>query len=471
MRSQRLRFLLLGPVTMLALAGLLAQAQSPVGNKTATTLEPILEPPVGKANQTLRNNAVVQAVNRVKGAVVNIHSERTVQGPSPSDPFAIQPAPNQVNGMGTGIIIDPRGYIVTNNHVVDEVNLIKVRIADGTTALANVLVRSRDVDLALLKITPSKALPTMPLGTARDLMVGEDVIAIGNAFGYEHTVTRGIVSAIKRDVNLNKEISYKQLIQTDASINPGNSGGPLINIYGDLVGVNVAIRAGAQGIGFAIPVDNMIAAISEMMRSIRLPQASDGMIYYDDVQPNETSANRRVVVEKVLGKSAADRAGIASGDVITRIGDLPVQCSFDVDRALLGRKVGEEIPVVLQRQSVSQTVNLVLEKAVYGKPGSAELVWKKLGLQLVPVGKEIVVQANGQLNGGMRVTALAQNSAAAQAGIRTGDILVGLHQWEILTLDNVAFVLTHPDLGSFNPLSFYVIRNGQVRRGWLQNIE
>src|SRR6185503_2960410 len=105
-----------------------------------------------------------------------------------------------------------------------------------------------------------KTLPTMPLGTAKDLMVGEDVIAIGNAFGYEHTVTRGVVSAVKRDVSLNKEVSYKSLIQTDASINPGNSGGPLLNIYGDLVGVNVAIRAGAQGIGFAIPVDSMIAA-------------------------------------------------------------------------------------------------------------------------------------------------------------------------------------------------------------------
>src|SRR5262249_29825556 len=155
----------------------------------------------------------------------------------------------------TGILIDPRGYIVTNQHVVDEVSLIRVRLNDGTTHSARVVAREFEADLALLKVDVGRSLPIMPLGTANDLMVGETVIAIGNAYGYEHTVSVGVVSAIKRDVTLNKEVSYKSLIQTDASINPGNSGGPLLNVNGELVGVNVAIRAGAQGIGFAIPVD------------------------------------------------------------------------------------------------------------------------------------------------------------------------------------------------------------------------
>jgi serine protease Do len=208
-----------------------------------------------------------------------------------------------------------------------------------------------------------------------------------------------------------------------------------------------------------------------MMRSIRLPVASDGMLYYDEVQPTEEGANRKVLVEKVLPKGAAEKAGIQQGDVLSRVGDLAIQCSFDVDRALIGHKVGDQVTVILQRQGKSQTVNLVLDQAVYGKPGTTELVWKKLGLQLVPVSKEIVGQVNPQLNGGMRVAAIAPNSTAAQAGIRQGDILVGLHQWEALSLDNVAFVLTHPDLASFNPLSFYLIRNGQVRRGWIQNVE
>src|SRR4029077_2300942 len=124
--------------------------------------------------------------------------------------------------MGMGVIIDPRGYIITNHHVIEDVQVLRIRLADGTVYPAKIVARDPETDLALLKIEPTTPLQTMTLGTAGDLMIGESVIAIGNAFGYEHTVTTGVVSATKRDVTLNKEISYKQLIQTDASINPGN---------------------------------------------------------------------------------------------------------------------------------------------------------------------------------------------------------------------------------------------------------
>src|SRR5262245_2962627 len=182
-----------------------------------------------------RRTPVVDVVERVKAAVVNIQSERTARADLPPDFFAQAPSQSRVNGMGTGILLDPRGYIVTNHHVVEDVTLIRVRLADGSTHGARVVARDAESDLALLKIDAGRPLPVMPLGTAADLMVGETVIAIGNAYGYDHTVTVGVVSAIKRDVTLNKDISYKALIQTDASINPGNSGGPLLNINGDLV--------------------------------------------------------------------------------------------------------------------------------------------------------------------------------------------------------------------------------------------
>ena len=194
-----------------------------------------------------RRTAVVEVVERVKGAVVNIHSERTVRaGGTNEDLFALTPSQHRVNGMGTGIIIDARGYIITNHHVVDDVNLLRVSLADGSTFTAKVVARNAEEDLALLKIDSDKPLQVMPMGTSSDVLVGESVVAIGNAYGYPHTVTEGIVSAIKRDVTLNKDISYKQLIQTSAPINPGNSGGPLLNINGDLIGVNVAIRAGPR---------------------------------------------------------------------------------------------------------------------------------------------------------------------------------------------------------------------------------
>ena len=195
-------------------------------------------------------------VDRVKASVVNIHSER--MSSSHDDTLRTGVQPQRVNGMGTGIVLDPRGYIVTNYHVVDDVQSLRCRLVDGTSCPARVIAVDKESDLALIKIEPPRPLPVSPLGTASDLMLAERVIAIGNAFGYENSVTLGNVSALKRDVTLNKEVSYKSLIQTQAPINPGNSGGPLFNKLGEVVGVNVAIRAGAQNIAFAIPVDTMI---------------------------------------------------------------------------------------------------------------------------------------------------------------------------------------------------------------------
>src|SRR5204863_3455448 len=150
----------------------------------------------------------------------------------------------------------------------------------------------------LIKIEPKRPLTTIPIGTASDLMIGETVLAVGNAYGYEHTVTTGIVSALKRDVTLNKEMAYKSLIQTDTAINPGNSGGPLVNVQGELVGVNVAIRAGAQNIAFAIPVDTMIRVAGAMLGS-RAVAAGHGLVVKDDVLPEKQGSVRQVVVERL----------------------------------------------------------------------------------------------------------------------------------------------------------------------------
>lgn len=470
MRLQRILLLLLGPCSLLLVSWTLAGAQHQPTKHTVGALEPILDAPIlTKSTKHLRYNAIVKAVQRVRKAVVNIHSERTVNGPDSADLFTL-PSQNRVNGMGTGIIVDPRGYIVTNKHVVEDVSLIKVHLSDGTNVMANVVARDPEVDLALLKIDVGRQLQTIPLGTAEDLMEGEDVIAIGNAFGYEHTISRGIVSAIKRDVNLNKNVSYRSLIQTDASINPGNSGGPLINILGELVGINVAIRAGAQGIGFAIPVDTMIRSVSGMLGSIRRTAAGDGMIYHDDVKVTEEGSVRRVVVDRVLPDSPAAEAGIRQGDILQTVAGISILCSYDVDRALLGRSSGDDLQVKVLRKGELKTAKLTLERNVPGAAGASDLVWKKLGIQVAPVSKNMVAHINGQLNGGMRVTVVTPGGLAARSGIRQDDILVGLHQWETLSLDNISFVLLHPDLSNFNPLSFYIIRDGQVRRGWIQNL-
>jgi serine protease Do len=469
MRLPRICLLVLASSVLLVYGGLRAPAQDKESHAT------LVVPPLRDYNREAlvrhsRRSPVVEVVQRVRGAVVNIHSERTVHSPVPVDFFSLAPSQSRVNGMGTGILIDPRGYIVTNHHVIEDVSAIRIRLSDGTTGVAQVIARSPEMDLALLKIEANHALQIMPLGTAEDLMVGETVIAIGNAYGYEHTVSAGVVSAVKRDVSLNKEMSYKSLIQTDASINPGNSGGPLLNVNGELVGVNVAIRAGAQGIGFAIPVDTMIRVVGDMLHSRRRGTTSEGLSFRDQLDQGSDGLVRKVVVTTNDVGGPAGLAGVKKGDEIVQMGDVRVACSFDVERALLDRRPGEVIPITVRRNGHEERLKLNLASADRSHASPTDLVRSKLGLQFRPVDADVVARVNAQLHGGLEVTAVDSESIAAKHGIRRGDILVGLHQWETLTVDNVAFVLGHPDLASFNPLSFYIVRNGQVRRGWLANV-
>jgi serine protease Do len=417
-----------------------------------------------------RMTPVVEAVRRVRDAVVNIHSERTAKAANTEELFSNALSQHRVNGMGTGILIDPRGYIITNQHVVEDVQAIRVRLSDATLASARVMARDPDSDLALLKIDVGRPLPVIPLGTAQDLMVGETVIAIGNAYGYEHTVSVGVVSALGRDVTLNKDVSYKALIQTDASINPGNSGGPLVNIFGDLVGVNVAIRAGAQGIGFAIPVDSMIRVAGNLLRD-RKGALVHGLGLKDDVQPSPEAPGRIVrcaVVDRVEAQSPAAKAGLQKGDQVMRVGDVVVQTSLDLERAMLDRTPGDAIQMTVLRQGSEQKLTFAAEGTRSAPPVSTDLVWRRLGLKLQAVNSDGVSRTQPQLHGGLLVVDLRSDSPAAKAGIQRGDILVGLHQWEMLNPENVLFVLNHPDLQNFNPLSFYILRTGRVHRGAMQ---
>jgi serine protease Do len=385
----RLRRLLLALGSVPLCWGPLATVPAQEGTPRPALVAPesrALEPPL--LNRTgARHNCVVTAIERVRGAVVNIHSERTV-AQNPADLYNAPAPPNRVNGMGTGIVIDPRGYIVTNQHVVEDVSVLRIRLSDGTSANAAIVARNPDMDLALLKIDVGRPLPVMPLGTATDLMVGETVIAIGNAYGYEHTVSVGVVSALKRDVSLNKDMSYKGLVQTDASINPGNSGGPLINVNGELVGVNVAIRAGAQGIGFAIPVDHMVRSVADMLRSRRRNVLYDGLIYKDALETSEEGLTRRVIVERVEAGSPADAAGLRSGDVLVQMADVKVRSSIDVERCLLERRMGESFPITVRRQDQERGLEIALTTTDRGVRPSAEgmdAVWTKLGLRLSPI--------------------------------------------------------------------------------------
>ena len=414
-----------------------------------------------------RRTPVVEVVEKVKDAVVNIHSERTVAPVSADDLFTLGAGPSRVNGMGTGIVLDPRGYVITNQHVVDDVQVLRVRLSDGSSYPVRVVARDHDNDLALLKFEPRKPVATITIGTASDLMIGETVLAVGNAFGYEHTVTQGIVSALKRDVTLNKEMAYKSLIQTDTAINPGNSGGPLVNLFGELVGVNVAIRAGAQNIAFAIPVDTMLHVAADMMSIRKRNGVTHGLKLTDHIEPGSSPVVRSVSVERVEPAGPGVSGGFQRGDVIIRVADQHIATSLDFERALLDRPAGDKVSVLVHRDGSERQLELVLQALDRGPAASGDLVWRKLGLRLQQGNTDAVTRVNAALHGGLTVTDVQPESAAGRAGIQRGDILVGLHLWETVTIDNVTYVLTHPELSTFNPLKFYIIRSSHMHSGSL----
>lgn len=408
-----------------------------------------------------RRTAIVGVVERTKASVVNIHSER--QNPMLYGDRSLSGTSGRSNGMGTGIVIDPRGYIVTNFHVVDDVIKLQVRMSgDDERYDATVIAKDKESDLAVIKINARKPLPVVKIGTSSDLMVGETVIAIGNAFGYEHTVSMGIVSALGRDVVLNKEVNYKQLIQTNASINPGNSGGPLLNIDGELIGVNTAIRAGAQGISFAIPVDNMLETVSDLLARSRRNAFPTGLQYRDKVTPAQTPS-RALIIEKVLGNSLAEKAGLKSDDTLLSINSQSIESGLDFERALIDIKSGDKLNIRYRRGTEVKETELAFDPKLV--VASQDPLWKELGLKLTTTDNESVTRLYAHLHGGMLVSDVLSQSPASRAGIQPGDILVGLQNWETCNFDNVNYVLNHENFATFKPLQFHIIRKGQLHRG------
>lgn len=432
------------------------------------------------AGSESRVTPIVRAVERCRRSTVNIHSEKRART---AEVLFSAGRDKKINGMGTGIIVDERGYIVTNHHVVHEVESLRVSLFDGASYDAHVVSYDSREDLAIIKIEAGRPLPVMPVGTSSDLMLGEDVLAIGNAFGYEHTVTRGIVSALGRDVDVNEEQSYRNLIQIDAAINPGNSGGPLLNRDGDVIGINVAIRAGAQRIGFAIPIDDARVVIARLLNIERLNQNYHGL----NITDIKHGDDRRVVVRGTQGASPAAAAGFEAGDVVVSVGPVDVMDAADLERALLGRHAGETVPVVVDRNGADETLNLTLARVgeerrtparetipdtvpprVAAADEAADVLWSRLGLRIAPVGEQDASLAGQPYRGGLRVVSVRGESPAARNGLQEGDILVGLHVWETISPDNVSYVLNHPQFSNFNPLKFYVLRGHDTLFGHFQ---
>ncbi len=443
------------------------------------TADDATSPPVSN-----RRLAQADVFERIQKATVDIHTEKP---PGPAS-VLFQAGRPKINGMGTGVIIDERGYIVTNHHVIDGVQSVQVSLRDGTVYQASVFNSDKNSDLAIIKISAPVALPIMPVGTSSDLRVFEEVWALGNAYGWKHSATKGIVSSIDRDVELNEEQSYKNLIQTDAAINPGNSGGPLVNADGEVVAINVAIRAGAQKIGFAIPIDDAREQIAKLFS-----QKNTDVFHGISMTDHKRGTDRKLIVRAVAPNSPAEQAGVKPGDVIVKVGPNTVVDSADLERTMLGRSVGEKLDLVFRQGSETKTVAMALmmnprsgrpQTIVAAKPaphvaapasavGVAPVApvvdvsksWDVLGLRLSGVPNGTSMLANQPYHGGLVVTEIRGGSPAEATGIKKGDVLVGLHVWETVKQEDVDYVLTNPDGKAVNPLKFYILREGDTLFG------
>ncbi len=443
----------------------------------ALTAAASVAPPCARAASGLRVTPIVEAVRGAGPSVVNIQGQKSIADTSP-DGRALG-GTREVNGMGSGVVIDPRGYILTNLHVVEGVRQINVTLCGGQAYTAQLLARDPETDLALIRIRTPQPLETIRLGRADDLMVGETVVAVGNAFGYENTVSSGIVSALHRNVQVNETQQYLDLIQTDASINPGNSGGPLLNIDGEMVGLNVAVRAGAQGIGFAIPVDKALDVATRLISVQRLENHWHGMTPLAIDGPTGP-----VTVARIERGSPAANGGFERGDELRQIGATPIDRPLDVERALLGRRTGERVPVVVRRGGSDVSLDLVMAdrngSTAVASTGPATLpssqpqsafeqaTWSTFGLLLEPVSAEALRAQDPTLAGALRVVSVQPGGAAASQGVVAGDLLVQIHRWYTTSEQDVRYILSRSDaIAKLGPVRFDIVRDGKRYFGQL----
>ena len=386
-------------------------------------------------------------VERVTPAVVNIATFTTVRVRNPllDDPFFRRffDIPDsqryrRTRSAGSGVIVDPkRGYIMTNNHVVDRADEITVTLSDGRSLEAKLVGSDSQVDLSVLKVE-AQELVGIELADSQDLKVGDFVVAIGNPFGLGQTVTSGIVSALGRS-GLGIE-GYEDFIQTDASINPGNSGGALVNLRGELVGINTAIfsqSGGNIGIGFAIP-SNMVHVIMDQL--IRFGEVRRGHIGVEVQELNVELAEafglerrRGVVVVRVEPESAADQAGLRPGDVILRLGERDVDRAVDYYGQAAVMMVGDRVPVTVMRDGDLEKVVLSIASGSFEKVAGSKIHRRLDGtlLQNYRRGDDPDVAA------GVQILEVQSGSYAYYYGLRTGDIIVAANRQAVHNLSDL----------------------------------
>jgi serine protease Do len=271
------------------------------------------------------------------------------------------------NISGTGIIVDERGFVVTNHHVAADANKITATLADGTKVPARVHYVDVTHDLAIIRLVTTKKLKALSFGPSSDLMRCETVLVVGNPYGYEQTVTTGIVAGLNREITMPSGEKLKGIIQTSAAINPGNSGGPVININGQVVGVVVALRDGAQCLAFALPSDTVKKWLCKQLAADKVSKVSHGLTTREKVAAETGKDRNKLIVDAV--EREGSRYSVRKGDVIVKIGSVNVRNAFDLERAVWGHKAGEQLKVSVIRDG--KVVPVIMKLAASGETRTA----------------------------------------------------------------------------------------------------
>src|SRR5215475_3202233 len=378
---------------------------------------------------------ITELAESAKPAVVNLFP---LSGPGRPRELPQERMPNSP-GSGSGLIVDADGHIVTNNHVIGDATEIEVRLSDKSTLIGQVIGKDPDTDLAVIKVTPEHPLAYAKFGDSSSVRVGQWVLAMGNPFGLDRTVTLGVVSGIGREnINLSR---YENFIQTDASINPGNSGGPLFNLHGEVIGINTAIINFAQGIGFAIPSNMAKQVIQQLLAKGRVVRGWLGV----GIQPLTPELARKfgvregegVLVNEVFEKDPAASAGIKPGDIIVRIDGNPVDTPNRLSRLVAGLVPGATAKVEVVRDQVRLTLDVGLTErrdsaVVASLPQLRTEV--RLGLDVQDLTAGLAEKFKLRESKGVLITKVESGSLAQSEGLREGDLIKEVNRAEVGTV-------------------------------------
>jgi serine protease Do len=390
-------------------------------------------------------NRVVQIEQMTGRAVVSIKTEsQDKRGPQTGKEAPKGELPHR--GVGSGVIVDARGLVLTNNHVIERADEIELTLADGRNFKGMVIGRDPKTDLAMVKVDADQDLPVVVLGDSDEVKVGHWAVAIGNPFGLGQSLTVGVISGVGRgELGLS---TFEDYIQTDASINPGNSGGPLVNIRGEVIGINTAINPIGRGIGFAIPINMAKEVMQQLLENGRVVRGYLGVVI-QTMSPElagkfDVAENGGVLVGDILRGSPAEQAGLKRGDVILDYAGRPVHKMQELQRLVASTPPGTPVRVKVLRDRQEQLIALEISELKDAEP-RPEPAGSRFGLTLDVLSKDLARQFNLKSEEGVVITSVESGSPAARDGLRKGDVILEVERATVSNLDAFKNVVSNLD--------------------------